>query len=84
MYLNEKKQLETLNLDNFKPYTLVSNYGFLFEIKGIRYDLRKWENCYGDDVCYFTLEATQTPESFNRTFDTIEQVIKHLQELKSL
>lgn len=83
MFREEKMQLEKLNLDNFKSYTLVSNYGFLFEINGIRYDLRKWNNCYGDVVSFFTLEATQTPESFDRTFDTIEQVIKCLEELKS-
>ena len=84
MYRKEKQQLENLNLDNFKPYYLVNNYGFLFEVNGIRYDLRKWNNCYGDEVSYFTLESTQTTESFDRTFDIIEQVINYLQELKSL
>ena len=84
MFREEKQQLENLRLDNFKPYTLVSNYGFLFEINGIRYDLRKWNNCYGDEVSFFTLEATQTPESFDRTLDTFEQVVKCLEELKSL
>ena len=47
---NEKHVLNVLKsngAENIKGYTLVNNWGFTFEVSGVKYDARFWANCYG-------------------------------------
>ena len=43
----EVEILEKYGAEEIKSYCLISNYGYIFYIKGIKYDIRFWENCYG-------------------------------------
>lgn len=36
-------------VENIKTYTLVNNYGADFTKDGVKFDLRRWANCYGAD-----------------------------------
>lgn len=35
---------------DIKTYTLINNYGAYFKKDGVKFDLRRWANCYGTDI----------------------------------
>lgn len=50
---NEKHVLNVLKsngAENIEGYVLVNNWGYTFEVSGVKYDARFWANCYGAAV----------------------------------
>lgn len=37
-------------VENIEIYYLVNNYGATFTKNGVKFDLRRWANCYGVDL----------------------------------
>lgn len=38
------------SVEDIKQYCLINNYGATFTKGGIKFDLRRWANCYGADM----------------------------------
>ena len=39
--------LQEYGATDIEPYTLISNYGYTFNLDGFECDIRYWANCYG-------------------------------------
>lgn len=39
--------LQEYGATGIEPYTLISNYGYTFNLDGVECDIRYWANCYG-------------------------------------
>lgn len=57
--------LERFGATNIKEYTLISNYGYTFELNGKEMDIRFWANSYG---CYLGIWSGATDE-INKAFN---------------
>ena len=57
IYARDKAIESKLNeiAKNVKGYSLINNYGYNFDYKGVHYDYRHWLNFYGDDVDFWSL-----------------------------
>lgn len=64
-------KLESMGLSKISSYMLINNYGFTFEYKGQRYDLRHWLNCYGASVDSWELFPKN--EELNRAVEIIKK-----------
>ena len=53
-----KKIIEAHGGENIKGYSLISNYGYTFILKGLKCDLRYWANCYGVALNYWRIHTT--------------------------
>ena len=42
-----REALEAMGAKKIEGYVLINNYGYTFELDGVRYDARFWANCYG-------------------------------------
>lgn len=84
-----EEALKGLGFDSVKYYSLINNYGYTFISKGIKYDLRRWLNCYGCDVDYWSLDGRdiESGKYVNvacGTFKTFEDVIEYLKTKKEV
>ena len=59
---NEEQIIEDIITRNggkvLEHYSLVSNYGTVFELNGKRHDARHWLNCYGAEVNHWGVTPT--------------------------
>ena len=39
--------LQEYGATDIEPYNLISNYGYTFNLDGVKCDIRYWANCYG-------------------------------------
>lgn len=60
--LNKEQELKNAGCENVDSYMLVNNYGYTFTKGDVKYDLRHWLNCYGEDVDYWDLGGHNTKE----------------------
>lgn len=56
-----KSIIEKHNGKYLSQYTLVSNYGYIFEYKGKEYDARHWLNVYGASVNFWNISPLGEP-----------------------
>lgn len=72
-YKKEKEIImEYKNIKLIEEYSLVSNYGYVVELNGKRYDLRHWLNVYGVDTDYWNI-ISQYPEE-----EILNEVVERL------
>ena len=76
-FIKELNELKALNLNDLEQYSLINNYGFIFTINGLKYDLRHVLNVYGAETDFWTL----TTKDKEIGFDTFEEVLETLKEL---
>lgn len=75
----EEKLKAIEGVSNVKYYALVSNWGWTFEKNGKHYDLRRWENCYGEDLGWQVF-GTKSEEDTEH-FAPINSVMAVLEEI---
>jgi hypothetical protein len=57
-------------------YSLVSNYGYMVEVDGKRYDIRHWLNVYGASCDIWTA----LPDDSNKTINAILEALRNTKE----
>lgn len=83
---NREQELRNAGCENVESYMLVNNYGYTFTKGGLKFDLRHWLNCYGEDVNYFSLDA-RNPDTKEYvkldkgTFSTIDEAIEFIKTI---
>lgn len=79
-----KEHLKTLAID-YKDYNLCSNYGFTFEYREVKMDIRYWANCYGTAINEWKMDGYTFAENISLT--DFEQVLEvyatHRKELEA-
>lgn len=55
--MEAKEILEKYGASNIESYMLVNNYGYMFDLDGIRYDARFWANAYGVSLNRWSIGA---------------------------
>ena len=43
--------------EEIKYYSLISNYGYTFSIRGNKFDIRFWANCYGAEINRWSIHS---------------------------
>ena len=66
---------------DIKTYTLVNNYGAYFKKDGVKFDLRRWANCYGAD-CGWGVSVQGHKGASCTTYDECIQFIADWKEGK--
>lgn len=64
--------LETAGADNIKGYCLVNNYGYTFNLNGVRCDARYWANCYGAALDEWRVDGRESNPETNAKLKEIE------------
>lgn len=57
LVFNKEQELKNAGCENVESYMLVNNYGYTFAKGDVKFDLRHWLNCYGEDVNYWSLDG---------------------------
>ena len=57
LVFNKEQELRNAGCENVESYMLVNNYGYTFTKGDVKFDLRHWLNCYGEDVNYWSLDG---------------------------
>lgn len=83
---NKEFALIKAGCENVKSYMLVNNYGYTFTKGDVKFDLRHWLNCYGEDVNYWSLDGHKIDtKDYVRldksTFDKFDEALEFIKTI---